>query len=111
MTNPSVFVVLVTYPYSGNAETIKVFAEKKAAREYVFESVKRYVEVVRAEKCEDDENHSSEWFANMDECVQAIENNGVEWDFCFNPFLEVFHDLDCQYENYSITESKVHTHA
>lgn len=105
----NVFVAIVTYPFSGNEETIEVFDTLEVAREWVVEGIKRYLAEVVADA--NDTYHSQEWRANVQEGIEECEKYGYVDDNAYACLVQDFDELDRQYECYSIRTKQVQSKA
>ena len=112
----NVFAVLVTYPYNGDSEDLKIFATLNVARQFVFESIKRYYKDLptlaqeRGENDDEIEDHPPEWRLNVCEGIAAVEADPNDEEV-FDQLLEDFHELDRQFTSFSIYDEKVRTEA
>lgn len=112
----NVFVVLIEYPYEGDSSEIKIFAKEKVAREFVFESIKRYYKDTptltqeREEGGEEDSDHPAEWRLHVSEGIAAVEADPNDEE-AFDQLLEDFDALGRQFTTFTIYEEKVHTEA
>ena len=105
----NVFVAMVTYPSSGNEETIEVFDTLEVAREWVVEGIKQYLAKVVADT--NDTYHSQEWRTKVQEGIEDCEEYNYGCDNAYACLIEDFDELDRQYECYSIRTRQVQSKA
>ena len=112
----NVFVVVITYPYNGDSEEIKLFANDKVAAKFVYESIKRYYKDIptlaeeRGKGGNEVEDHPAEWRLHVSEGIAAVEADPTDAD-AFEQLLEDFHELDRQFTTFAIHEKKILTEA
>ena len=114
-----VFIAIESYS-NGDYEDIKLFANRRLARKWVFERIQRYYKglptLAEEIACSDDEenpcpDHSAEWRLGVLEGIIAVEKEpGAFTDLVsetFKDLLDSFHAFGAQGHHFFISEEEV----